>query len=236
MTERPTGRCCGPARTSRSLLELRARSCARRSWNAGCCIDQSWCGNSSSNASCQVSSAADASSTALARADQLAGRSAARRASATAVSSSSSSSTQRHARPTRAASSPESDSPKITSAAAACRPTSRCMRQRWPPPGWMPRSMNRGSKRAFGDARITSQASGRLTPAPITGPFTAATDGIVSRARARNPAYISRSDARGSSRSSTEPPAQNAGGVAVSTSAPTPGRRRPRRPPAPAGS
>ena len=83
--------------------------------------------------------------------------------------------------------------------------------------------MNRGSKRAFGEARMTSQARGRLTPAPITGPFTAATDGMVSRVRARNPAYISRSDARGSRRSSTDPPAQKAGGVAVSTSAPTSG-------------
>ncbi len=45
--------------------------------------------------------------------------------------------------------------------------------------------MKRGSKRAFGDARITSQASGRLTPAPITGPLTAATDGIVNPASAR---------------------------------------------------
>ena len=47
--------------------------------------------------------------------------------------------------------------------------------------------MNRGSKRAFGEARITSQASGRLTPAPITGPFTAATDGIVSRGEGEEP-------------------------------------------------
>ncbi len=75
----------------------------------------------------------------------------------------------------------------------------------------------------FGDARITSHASGRLTPAPTTGPLTAATVGIARPATARKPAYISRREARGLRRSSTEPPAQNAGGVAVSTRAPIAG-------------
>ena len=93
-----------------------------------------------------------------------------------------------------------------------------------PPPGWMPTSRKRGSKRALGEHSTTSHASATLPPAPTAGPFTAATVGSGQLAIDSKPPYMWRRGARGLSRSSTDPPEQNTGGVAVTTSAPIPMR------------
>lgn len=149
-------------------------------------------------------------------------RPAARPAIRRASSSSSSSGTQRHAIPCATACSPSSASPKSTSAAAACRPPRRVSDHRFPPPGWIPTSSHRGSNRADGLTRITSQARGRFTPAPMQALSTAATVGTGQWASASKPAYVSSSGARGVTRSSSEPPAQNTGGSAASTIARAP--------------
>ena len=86
----------------------------------------------------------------LVRVSSPRGRPAARRASFIASGMSSSSGTQRQASPAAAASGPSSTSPHSTNAAAPCGPMRSASRYRWPPPGWIPTSSQRGSKRAPG--------------------------------------------------------------------------------------
>src|SRR5581483_3515775 len=145
--------------------------------NSGCSIDQSCWARSRSIASSSSVKNTDARSVSRVRRSSSGGRDASLAATARASAGSSRSETQRHASPASTASRAESDSPSSVSATARRKPTARSSRQQKPPPGWMPTSSQRQSKRALGDTRTTSHASATLMPAPTAGPLTAATVG-----------------------------------------------------------
>ena len=213
------------APTSGQRLEILDCRAFSRSANSGWPSDQTWASSSRSTASSWSSTWGDVGQRRLGPAGQLRrgasrpGRPARRRRPRSA-----SSSTQRHASPTRSASSPSSTSPNSTTAAAACGPAMRWNIQVWPPPGWMPSCRNRVSNRArrAGEPHVARQ---RQVHAGADG---GAVDGGDRRQRAAGDPQEALVDATQARRAATtrggdrSAPAQNAGGAPVTTTAPTP--------------
>ena len=113
------------------------------------------------------------------------GLAAMRSAMALAASSKSASGTTRLTSPMRSASAASTMSPVSASSAALAWPTTNGSSQAPPSPGMMPSFTKLSANLALSPAMRTSHMQARSQPAPMAGPFTAATTGTSSAAKAR---------------------------------------------------